>query len=156
MFKKTLLIVLIGLGLLATASYYFLKDKSDQSSDYPMLATAKKTIYINEIPLTVEIADEPQEQMQGLSGREKMADNKGMLFIFPKSFAPSFWMKDMKFSLDIIWIDENGFIVAISKNVSPNTYPATFSPSSPVKYVLEVNAGWSDKNNIKEGGIVKY
>ena len=111
----------------------------------------EKIISINDRILTVEIADEPIEQVQGLSDRENLGSQKGMLFIFDQPIMPGFWMKDMHFDIDIIWIDASGTIVGIEKSVSPDTYPQTFNPPSPIKYVLEVNAGWSDKNKIKIG-----
>ena len=65
-------------------------------------------------------------------------------------------MRGMKFSLDFIWIDENRKIIAIDKNVSLATYPKSFVPPSPVKYVLEVNAGWANKNKVKVGDIAEF
>ena len=106
------------------------------------------------IGLKIEIADDPIEQSQGLSNRESLASDCGMLFIFPQPTMPGFWMKDMKFSLDLIWIDANSEIVEITKNVSPTTYPKSFTPPSPIKYVLEVNAGWADENDINTGDEV--
>ena len=79
-----------------------------------------------------------------------------MLFIFLIPDKYGFWMKDMKFSLDLIWMDKNLAIVDMTKNLSPETFPAVFSSSSPVKYVLEVNAGWSDRNKIKIGDTVVF
>lgn len=111
----------------------------------------KKFIKIGNNKLTVEIADQPEEQSQGLSDRNSLGQNEGMLFVFPRPLVASFWMKEMLISLDMIWIDENKTIIGIQKYVSPDTFPKTFGPPSPVKYVLEVNAGWSDINKIKIG-----
>lgn len=111
----------------------------------------KKLIIINGKALKVDIADNTEERNRGLGGRKFLGKNEGMLFVFQKPDKYSFWMKDMRFPLDIIWINENKTISAVSKNISPETYPASFSPSDPVKYVLEVNAGWSEKNEIKAG-----
>lgn len=154
MFKKVLLIVAIGGAVLVAFGYLtFEYNQSDQPEEE---LAEESTIEINGVELTVDIADEPQEQTQGLSGRESMAEDQGMLFIFPQSISPGFWMKEMKFSLDIIWIDQNGMIVGIEKNIAPETYPNTFFPPSPIKYVLEVNAGWSDRHNVKAGNKVTF
>lgn len=151
MFKKIFIIVLSAvIGLLLISSYMAKEDESISPTLSPN-PSAKTLIRINNVQLGVEIADEAHEQTQGLSGRERLAQNEGMLFIFPYSAIPTFWMKDMLFSLDMIWIDENGKIVDITKNIAPETYPTTFSPPSQIKYVLEVNAGWSDANKIKIG-----
>ena len=158
MFKKTLVIIL--LAFLALIVFYYFLFNENVPTDYQMadeiVGSNKQIIYINKIAITIEIADEPNEQSRGLSGRDSLEENGGMLFVFPESEKYSFWMKEMRFSLDLIWIDENKIITDITKNVSPDTFPATFSPSSPVKYVLEVNAGWSDRHNIKVGNIVSF
>ena len=149
MFKFVLIIlsaVIVVLIILLFFNFYRNSDidliKPDQD---------KKTITINDREIIVEIADEPNEQTRGLSGRESLLENEGMLFIFPQPATPSFWMKEMKFAIDIIWLDAASIIVGIQKNVSPDTFPQTFFPPSPIKYVLEVNAGWSERNKIKAG-----
>jgi uncharacterized membrane protein (UPF0127 family) len=112
------------------------------------------TLAIGTARLHVTIADSPDEIVQGLSGRPSMQENEGMLFVFPAPLVPKFWMKEMHFALDIIWIDESKRIVGIEKNISPDTYPATFQPAVPVKYVLEVNAGWTDAHSIAVQNLV--
>lgn len=152
MFKRIIITILIAFSILIIISYFPFREKIAESPlNHQLLESGKKTLRINELTLTAEIADEPHERTQGLSGRETLADNQGMLFIFPWPTLPPFWMKDMKFPLDLLWINENGIIIEITKNVSPATFPQTFSPPSPILYVLEVNSGWSDKNKIKVG-----
>ena len=93
------------------------------------------------LDLRLEIADSPTERTQGLSDRPSLPDDSGMLFIFDEPGYYSFWMKNMLFPIDIIWLDENWRIVKIDENILPETYPALLDPPSPVKYVLEINAG---------------
>ena len=112
-------------------------------------------IKIGNYEVVVEIVDDEEERSRGLGWRKDLPEDSGMLFIFEIPAQYSFWMKDMRFPIDIIWISENSEIVAISENIIPETYPASFSPSEPVKYVLEVNAGWANKNNIKEGDFIE-
>lgn len=155
MFRKILIMVLIATCLLIVFSYFLFRQNAPKiDSGYQMASEKEQIIRINNSAITVEVADKPYEQVQGLSDRKSMDNNHGMLFIFPESIKPSFWMKDMYFALDMIWIDAGGNIVQITKNISPDTYPGTFQPPSPIKYVLEVNAGWSDKNKIKTGDRV--
>ena len=122
----------------------------------PTTDSGQKIIYISGKKLTVDIANTPEKQTLGLSYRKSMAEDSGMLFIFPKPTTVGFWMKDMNFALDFIWIDANGKIIGIDKDILPNTYPKTFSPPSPIKYVLEVNAGWSDRNGVRIGDEMNY
>lgn len=113
------------------------------------LTPIPKTITLGSTSLSVEVAADNSAITQGLSGREKLADNTGLLFIFPVPGYYPFWMKDMRFPIDIIWIGADKKVVGFSENLSPESYPKTFAPPSPVQYVLEVNAGW-----VKERGIV--
>lgn len=99
----------------------------------------------------IDVALTPEDRSRGLSGREGMKDNEGMFFIFEKAEFQNFWMKDMKFPIDIIWMDARFQVIDITKNLSPQTYPKTFTSRSPAKYVLEINAGVSEKNNIIVG-----
>lgn len=98
---------------------------------------------INSQTINLLVADEPHEITAGLGNRESLERDSGMLFIMPEPIIPNFWMKDMKFPIDFIWIDEEMKIVAITPSIGVDSYPITFAPPSPVKYVLEVNAGLS-------------
>ena len=105
--------------------------------------------------IKVELAETPKAQTNGLSGRKKLAENLGMLFLFPLAEKRAFWMKDMNFSIDIIWIN-NGEIVDIAPNLPPavEANPPVYYPRLPVNAVLEVMAGFSVKNGLKIGDKV--
>lgn len=106
--------------------------------------------------VTVELADSELERQRGLSGRQNLAPDNGLLFIFPNPNIYGFWMKEMHFAIDIIWLDNNWQVIGVSQNISPSTYPNSFYPPVPVKYVLEVNAGWAAQNNIATGTKALY
>ena len=104
--------------------------------------------------LLVEIADTQEERARGLSRREKLEEGWGMLFVFEKAGIYSFWMYEMLFPLDIIWINEKGEIVYIVEKAEPcksliECKP--YTPDKPALYVLEVNAGFTEQNNITIG-----
>ncbi len=109
--------------------------------------------------LTVEVVNTAHSTTQGLSGRSEIGA-EGMLFIFPTSENRYFWMKDMQFDLDMIWINNN-IVVAISKNVpkppqdTPDNRLETYSPNQDADMVLEVNAGDAEKFNIQPGDVVQ-
>lgn len=90
---------------------------------------------------TFEIRDTDAERKQGLSGRTDVPSNYGMLFVFPEKTVPGFWMKDMHVPIDMIWLSDDGTILGIEDSVSSVTYPRTFAPPEPVRYVLETRAG---------------
>ncbi len=97
---------------------------------------------IGEYQLAVEVADTPAEREQGLSNHVPLAEGHGMFFIFDTPGQYGFWMKEMLFPLDIVWIDENGKVIGVERNILPETYPnQIFMPKSPIKYVLEINSG---------------
>jgi uncharacterized membrane protein (UPF0127 family) len=92
--------------------------------------------------IALEVADTEQEREKGLSGRKIMAQNRGILFIFDTERSDlCFWMKDMHFPIDIIWTDSAKRVVHIVSNLLPSTYPNTFCPPKPARYVIELNAG---------------
>ncbi len=106
--------------------------------------------------IRVELARTPEAQQQGLSGRESLEDNTGMLFVFENPGIYYFWMKDMKFPIDMIWINEEQKVVHIKKNAKPESFPESFGNDENAKYVLEIPAGFSDTNNLKEGDSVIF
>lgn len=91
--------------------------------------------------IPIELADTDAERVQGLSGRESLQHGSGLLFLFEKMGIQGFWMKDMKFAIDIVWIDENWTVIGIERAVEPDSYPTVFYSNGPVKYVLELNSG---------------
>lgn len=112
------------------------------------------TVSIDDSVIKVQIADEPAEQQLGLSGQDPLKSDEGMLFVYKQPDKYGFWMKDMKFSIDIIWIDENLQVVHIEERVSPATYPNAFAPSVDSLYVLEVLAGEAEAQGINLGDRV--
>ena len=110
---------------------------------------------LNSHKITVEMATTPTARQRGLSGRDHLATGRGMLFVFSVPEQPAFWMKDMNFPLDIIWLDDNWQIVHITPNLSPTSYPNTVSPPTPIKYVLEINAGLAERFGLKIGDRIK-
>ena len=119
----------------------------------------KREIKVGNVTLYVEIADSEDERKNGLSGRKSLPKNDGMLFSFgQEDVFPSFWMKEMFIPIDIIWIDEWG-VVKIHENIQPEPEKSDseltkYYPDGPVDLVIEVNAGFSGKNNIKVGDNV--
>ena len=100
------------------------------------------------------VADTETLREKGLSGREGLAPNEGMLFVFGEDGRYSFWMKDMQFSIDILWLTSEGKVVYIQHNLSPETYPATYRSPTPARYVLELPAGFAQSHGIHVGDTV--
>ena len=92
----------------------------------------------------------------GLSYRKFLPSDQGMLFIFPESGSYGFWMKDMNFSLDMVWLDQDKKVVGIVTNATPESYPDVFMPPSLIKYVLELNAGVAGKMGMATGTMLGF
>jgi len=106
----------------------------------------------------VEIADDIKEREMGLMFRENLSDGSGMLFIFDESGIYPFWMKNTFIPLDIIWINENMEVVFIESYAMPcgEGECIPINPDILAKYVLEVNSGMVEKNNISIGDVMKW
>lgn len=116
----------------------------------------KSTLQVGETRVFVELAKKPKDWETGLSKHNNLAADEGMLFIFDRSHVPIFWMKNMQFPLDIIWI-KDGQILSMHTKVPP---PAggelpTYSPNEPVDWVLEVPAGTAEQRGWQEGTLVQ-
>lgn len=103
---------------------------------------------------TVELADTESEREQGLSERDSMPQNHGMLFDFKQDGIWKMWMLKMRFNLDIAWLDANGKVVYMRENLTPDTFPNVFIPDVNARYVLEVNAGSLKAAGVKLGDTV--
>lgn len=102
------------------------------------------------------VADDEDSRRKGLSGSSPLGEKEGMLFIFDTPSRWGMWMREMKYSLDIIWMDGEKRIVYIAENVSPDTYPKAFLPDKDALYVLELPAGFVDKHNVSLGNVVGF
>ncbi len=103
------------------------------------------------------VAHNEELREKGLGGRESLAKDEAMLFVFDYDNLWSFWMKDMKFPIDMIWLDADQKVVHFESNVSPDTYPQSFRPTSLARYVLEVKAGMVQEMQLELGDqFVKY
>jgi len=117
------------------------------------------TVTVGGIPFRVHIAETPEERMQGLSGKERIKENEGMLFIFDSPYRYGFWMKEMKFPIDIIWISGDR-VIGFSEGVPPEPgrslgeLTVYYSPGA-VDRVLEVNGGVVARYNIREGDKIR-
>jgi hypothetical protein len=116
-----------------------------------------KRVCIKDVCLEAEVADSPEKQMQGLMFRKVLADNQGMLFVFNAPDKYAFWMKNVEFPLDIIWINQDKVIIDIKTNVQPcKDSCEVLNPQEKAKYVLEVNARFIEKNQVKIGDRVVF
>ena len=139
---------IIVLGVLSALLYSF--------EHRPVHTIAVDKISLTQLTLAstsvnVEIMRTPQERDRGLSGRLSLVRDHGMLFIFDHPDTYGFWMPEMQFPIDIIWLNANWQIVDIAHSVAPESYPHVFTPKAPATFVLEVVAGLSAQSGWHEG-----
>ena len=103
---------------------------------------------------SVEVATDALTQMRGLMNRDSLDANKGMLFVYDEDRRAQFWMKNVGFSLDIIFVDRCGVIVKIHANAKPND-PTVISSSVSVRAVLEIPGGASKRAHIRPGDRIE-
>lgn len=131
-------------GLILLVGSLFLLAKTYQK-------TSQVTFNNSNTIVKVKLAQTDKQIEKGLSGQKNLGKNQGMLFVLQKDTKPEFWMKDMKFPLDFIWLKDDGTVSWITPNVSPDSYPQKFQPPKPIKYVLEVNTGFAAEYHIRKG-----
>ncbi len=105
-------------------------------------------------PFEIEIADDDAEREAGLMFRQSMPADRGMLFVFPQTEGVGFWMKNTPMPLDLLFIGQDGRIKAIRRGQPQSE--AVIAPIEPVRFVLELRAGTAERENIKEGDLVKH
>ncbi len=147
MFKKVHIIAGIVIALVVIAALVGLKSKNTVPG-----ATTKVRIGSHEY--AVEVADTLLKQAQGLSGRQVLAQGTGMLFIFRTASTQNFWMKDMNFPIDIIWINDNKVIGFAENAPTPKNTIPTFTSNGLVDKVLEVPAGTVARDGLNAGDSV--
>lgn len=119
-----------------------------------LMNTDKKEVSINGQTFKVEVVSADKDRRRGLGGRSQICDDCGMLFLFQEPGKYSFWMKGMKFDLDIIWISE-GKIVHMAKNFSKDS-KELIMPEVEADKVLEIRAGLSDEHGFQIGDSVQF
>ena len=154
--NKSIIALLIAVALAIGVGVYYKYSNSDDTLKYISSndvkdgqSDGKTIIKIGDAVIKVDIAKTPKERQKGLSGRNKLNDGEGMLFVYDISGIYTFWMPDMNFALDIVWIDADMKVVYIKENAMPENYPEKYTPFKLAKYVLEVPSGYTKKMNIQ-------
>ena len=148
-------VIVLFIFLLAWYGYSCIREKVCKVEFIEKIVRHDMTIIAPQGAIVAEVVDTDSSRALGLSGRNEMRENEGMLFVFDYSGKYGFWMKDMLFSIDILWINQNGVVVHIERNISPDSYPQTFINDSEALYVLELSAGGSERNGIFLGSKLK-
>lgn len=138
----------------ATLATFLLVSGSKNNKVEPIVVERPRAI-LGSTEIDIEIANTPETRERGLSGRESIAKNRGMLFAFKKPDIYCFWMKDMKFSIDILWLRDDGTVTQIAENAMPTAQPERICPKEAGRYVLEVASGVAKETDVIPGSVVQ-
>ncbi|MFC1711343.1 DUF192 domain-containing protein [Patescibacteria group bacterium] len=151
MSKKYLILLIVFLiGILSIIAFKALSTKEQ-------LQQSKNMLQVGKCKFNIETAKTAEEKKQGLSGRQSLDQYTGIMFYYDQPKIYSFWMKDMNFPLDFVWINENT-IVDLSENIPPPTNSNNIPRASsrkPVNKVLEINAGMIKNCEINIGSEIE-
>ncbi len=148
---KSILLVIIVVASFILLSLFSGKGQNNPKI-YPPSIFSKATVNLNDKTLSVLFADTDISRTQGLAGVTSLDDHQGMLFEFTDTSSYGIWMKDMIIPIDILWLNDNGHVVAIAEKIEPNTFPKVFKPEAiQARYVLELASGYVKRNGVKIG-----
>jgi len=135
----TWILVTFGLALVGASAFYVL---------WPQLQP-HATVRIGDGVFKTRVANTEETRVQGLSGTSKLGEDRALLLVFDSEGEWPIWMKDMKYPIDIVWLNKDKKVVHIVKNAPPESYPyEKFTPKRSAKYVLELPAGTVDEKSI--------
>lgn len=157
---KVLLVLLIG-GSLAAMLWQYQTPAPVASPELQPVTTTPRSYYEPLVPWTLggqavfaSLATTDAERSLGLSYTSALPPDVVKVFVFDTDERWSFWMKGMEYPIDMVWVTATGTIAHIETNVSPSTYPHSFTPPTPSRYVIETVPGLFANLNLKVGGNV--
>lgn len=109
---------------------------------------------IGGVSFTLEIADTRLKQIRGLTRRESIPENYGMVYVLDAPSRYAYWMKEMLFATDVVWLDAFYRVIDLEAGITPQTYPKIYEPDQPALFVLELPAGSIQKAGIRPDGTV--
>jgi hypothetical protein len=149
--------ILFQLFLIAGVLFYaYNKVGGEKCNDQTKCFDKSILISVSGTEIRAQVALSDEEKSTGLSGRDRIGEDEGMLFVFGREGYWGFWMRGMKFPIDIAWIDGGKHIVHVERNVLPEGYPKSYYPPIPALYVLETRANFFAEKNIKNGDRLEF
>jgi uncharacterized protein len=165
----TVIAIIAAVAVGSTATLYFypfiLTGTGEQQQDLVVKGATGSNGYqqvnvtVNGVELVADVAANNTQRTKGLAVKDHLNENESMLFVFSSAAKQVFWMKDMKFPIDIIWMDANKTVVHVEHSLEPCPaigYCQTYSPGTDSLYVLETVAGFADRHGVTEGTKMQF
>ncbi|MEK7581448.1 MAG: DUF192 domain-containing protein [Patescibacteria group bacterium] len=159
LFVVIIVLVIFGQGF--TSGGFLSSSGTSGSATKSAVLSGQIPVAVKSLNASATVATTPDQRKKGLANLDSLPLNSAMLFVFDHKDSYAIWMKDMRFAIDIIWIDENKKIVDIAQNVAPEPKKkdrelTVYRPKADAKYVLEVNAGLASLNGLVLGDPVQF
>lgn len=157
-YKQTTIMLSVGVISILFFLYFCITklDEKRVSTTNPRNYLDSEIITFDDNNFTSYIAQTNQQRSLGLSVFDFLADDEAMIFTSDQDDLQSFWMKDMKFPIDILWLNSQKQIVYIAKNADPADYPETYTSDVPAQYVIELKNGSIEKYVIQIGDMFSW
>lgn len=149
-----ILLALVAL-LMAAAAAFIDSDAYWRMQGY-RLSGAHNAVHLASTTIYAISVETEADRQKGLGGSDGLAPDEGMLFVYETEGRYAFWMKDMRYTIDIIWITASGTVAGLWENAATSSYPRAYAPRTPAQYVLEVPAGFVETHGIKIGDTVGF
>jgi len=143
--------LILGLSVIAIFATLSFASIATDVFDEARNRDRETVLRINGAVFFTDIADSETERREGLSRKEGLPLDHGLLFEFGTNDYHGIWMREMRFPIDVIWFDENFVVVGVKHSFKPDDFPSVAYPDAPARYVLEINAGLAREFNIEVG-----
>jgi uncharacterized protein len=158
-FRIAIIILIVAFAAFLIVNNLFPGKSGNENKEYIFRKQGELTFFDStgnaETKINIQIANTEFDRELGLMFRRSMEQNQGMLFIFPEAEIQSFWMRNTYISLDMIFINANKKIITIHKKTTPLS-DQSYRSTGPAKYVLEVDSGFTNRNDISVGDKVNW
>lgn len=154
MSKRTRMLVLLSLTFLSPFAFLLVDHVRQTMHVHALCTRGTHLLYLSD-PIVVSVLRTQEEHRRGLSGREELSLDEGVIFDLGATGPQHFWMKDMRFSLDMIFLDGDWKVVKIFSDVHPDSYPETFDSPDDTRYALEATSGFVAREQLTVGASLR-
>jgi len=149
----TVTFFVVGVLVCVAAAFILLQDNGNRIAlEQPTSCTP---LGAEQTCIQLEVVRNRDDHRRGLSGRQSLAEDAGMLFDFTEEGTRCMYMPNMNFAIDIIWLSDEHEVVDVMSDIIPETYPERFCGAEPARYVIEVNSGVVDESDVEVGQVIE-
>ncbi|TAL49191.1 DUF192 domain-containing protein [Patescibacteria group bacterium] len=149
---EVLVLTFVLLSIAFSLIFFLTQIKPPKQNRAALLNTDfSRPLRVGSAVVWADIAETEKERVLGFSGVSDILDNQGLLFVFPEPRPVGIWMKNMLFSIDVLWLDEEWRVIQIETRLVPEGFPKIFTGATPARYVLELKSGFVEREGTSVG-----